>query len=213
MVSCTGYTALVAEGQSFPDFFKKSCQAFLICYRDCNSDYPIDEAIKESRANLLKRVEELKKEHKDAIANLDNLKSSTVLVRKKFKEYVDSCSEDSLLEKKNKQEVELFKGMLSTVKAYKFSPVLENVKKFMIEQLEMTTGRSSVPLIPRPIMSFEEYKKFVIERAVCSVNRSKERMDEYENYESRLAFYDAMLEEVKRVEKFGSGKVKKGKTK
>jgi hypothetical protein len=156
---------------------------------------------------------ELKKAHKEDIANLDNLKSSTVLVRKNFKEYVDSCSEDSPREEKKKQEVQSFKDMLANVKKYKVSPLLANVKKFMIEQLEMTTNTKNVPLIPRPIMSFEEYKKFVIECAVRSVKLSKERLDEFEkSYEDSLAFYDAMLEEVKLVEKLDS-KVKKEKKK
>jgi len=201
MVSCTGYTEAVAKGQSFPDFFKKCCQAFLFCYRDCPKDYPIEKAIDESKKALIARRKNIEKDRKNSVKEFEKVQTPESYVLKKFKAYVKSCSESESFKQDEKQEIAFFEDMLCKVKAYNLHPSLVNVQKFMVEQLEQTTKSSyRCDTASVHIMSFDEYKKNLFESVARSAVFYDEKKKEFEKeYPKSIAFLDALLAEVKRV--------------
>lgn len=173
----TGYTQIVAENDNvaFKDFALRCARSFgaLIEMRDEPLDAPIPERFEPSDF-YKKKYEKMKDAYDNFVANLPSKEE----MDKKYAEYVAiRTKEAEEYNKKREIRRKRYEAMLEKVK--KWVPPTsghENLKKFMIQQLEESLEWDCL-IYKADILNKDEWIE-----SFCSVDAVKRRMDSYFEY-------------------------------
>ena len=191
----TGYTSKLYDGkkQTFQEFAMECARAFgaLVTLRD-DSDAKIPDEFKPSEyaQESLKKAE---KKLKEAIGWSDAAAAAKALV-----EYNNSVKEYEASKERSAGIVKRYREMLAEVKKWTPpTPDHENMKKFMVEQLESSIKFDNYTPDKPKMLTGPQYKKEIIEGCQKDIGYyTKSHLEEVQRCEGRTAWVKALRDSL-----------------
>jgi hypothetical protein len=213
----TGYTAQIENGsvKTAKDFLRICLRNFGICHSILDSDVPLEETdllphIKKAFQKNVDFYEESLKTSLDEIARFNQLSDDDIYrewkndLTKKRDNYMKFYAESL---QKNK----LYDKFLESIKNWKASHDFENIKKFAIDQLEISKDNdpeywleNAIGLGETTRVEFElkkdEIRMKYLENLQWTVDYNKKRLDEVKKeMEDAISFYIRFEDDIKDI--------------